>query len=218
MVSLFSNKFKSLTTDRFIRISATSDCIIKLLASLFLILSGCMISSADAQINRVEVGDRVRITAPFVDPMERIKGTISEMSGSVLVLAKEDSLIYISDSLIQTMEVSTGKKRVIGEGLLLGAVAGTVLFGAVAAIFNDACSPAERDCSSSSRNGDAFVSAGKIGLIAGTAAGALTGFFVKIDDWERTPVRIGVGVSPARKSVDQWAVEPTFSLKFPIGK
>ncbi|MCG2589470.1 hypothetical protein L6773_12900 [Rhodohalobacter sp. WB101] len=185
---------------------------------LFLLLTVIMISSADAQINRVEVGDRVRVTAPFVDPMERIKGTISEMSGTVLVLSHQDSLIYISDSLIQNLEVSTGKKRTIGEGVLIGAVAGTMIIGALSSLLNDPCRPTEINCSSASSNGDAFLSGAKIGLLSGITAGALTGFFVKIDVWERGPVRLGLGVAPTQSKVDYWDLEPKLSLKIPLGK
>lgn len=167
----------------------------------------------------MEIGDRVRVTAPFVDPMERIKGTISEMSGSVLVLSNKDSLIYISDSLIQNLEVSTGKKRVIGEGLLIGAVTGTVLFGVISAIINDPCRPTENNCSATRTrsNGDAFVSGGTMGLLAGSVAGIVSGFFIKIDDWERGPVHLGLGVAPAQSDVDEWSVKPAVSLKIPLG-
>lgn len=209
MVTLFPNKLSSLQTDSFrIGILSTSLCVI---------LTVFMISSAKAQVNRVEVGDRVRVTAPFVDPMERIKGTVSEMSGSVLVLSKRDSLIYISDSLIQKLEVSTGKKRVIAEGVLIGALTGTMVFGAISAIINDSCSPFESNCSSARSNGDAFVSGGTVGLLAGTVAGAVSGFFIKIDVWERGPVRLGIGVAPARSEVEEWSVEPAVSLKIPLG-
>lgn len=218
MVSFFPNKLNTLRTDSFKRGFVNPAYILKIFTSLFLILTLCMISFAEAQVNRVEVGDRVRVTAPFVDPMERIKGTVSEMSGSVLVLSKRDSLIYISDSLIQNLEVSTGKKRVIGEGLLIGAFTGTLLFGAVSAIIHDSCGSSENNCSPARSNGDAFVSGGKTGLITGTAVGALSGFFVQIDDWERAPVRLGIGVTSTRTDVDEWAMEPGISLKIPIGK
>lgn len=209
MVALFFNKLNPLQADS-IRIGI-------LFTSLCLILTVFMNSSAKAQVNRVEVGDRVRITAPFVDPMERIKGTVSEMSGSILVLSKRDSLIYISDSLIQNLEVSTGKKRVIAEGLLIGAITGTMVFGAISAIINDSCSPFESNCSPSRSNGDAFVSGGTVGLLAGTVAGAVSGFFIKIDDWERGAVRLGIGVAPTRSEAEEWSVEPAVSLKIPLG-
>jgi len=174
--------------------------------------------TVEAQTKRVKVGDRVRITAPFVNPDKRIMGTISELSESVVVLSRKDSLIYISESLIQNIEVSTGEKRVIGEGLLIGAIAGSILVGAVSAITNNKCSETTSECIFGESNGEAFVSGGKIGLIAGTAIGALTGFFVKIDEWERAPVRLGVGVTPASKDIDQWAVEPGISFRIPINK
>lgn len=189
---------------------------IKLL-SLLLLISLCSISYADAQINRLEIGDRVRVTAPFVDPMERIKGTVSEMSGSVLVLSKRDSLIYISDSLIQNLEVSTGKKRVIGRGLLIGAVATTVLFGATAAIINNSCGPGDNDCSVAKSNGAAFVSGGAVGLLSGAVAGAITGFFIKIDNWERTPVHVALGVAQSDTRIDDSSLHPKLSFRIPFG-
>ncbi len=83
---------------------------------------------------------------------------------------------------------------------------------------NDACGISESNCSTNESNGDAFVSGGKTGLIAGTAAGVLAGFFIKIDDWERAPVHFGIGVTPTRKDFDILAMEPSISLKIPIGK
>lgn len=184
---------------------------------LLLLISLCSISYADAQINRLEIGDRVRVTAPFVDPMERIKGTVSEMSGSVLVLSKRDSLIYISDSLIQNLEVSTGKKRVIGRGALIGAVTGAMLFGAIWAINNDVCGPVEGNCSSARSNGSAFVSGGSTGLVGGILVGAIAGFFIKIDDWERAPVRMAIGVSSINIDEERWVAKPNISVRIPLG-
>ncbi|NBC04989.1 MAG: hypothetical protein GVY20_14995 [Bacteroidetes bacterium] len=217
MVNLLPEKSNTRQADRF-KVDLIRSKWSKNTICFFLLLTVILISTADAQINRVEVGDRVRVTAPFVDPMERIKGTISEMSGSVLVLSHRDSLIYISDSLIQNLEVSTGKKRTIGEGVLIGAVAGTMIFGAVSSLLNDPCSPTEINCSSARSNGDAFLTGAKIGLISGFTAGALTGFFVKVDEWERGPVRLGLGVAPAQNKIDYWALEPKLSLRIPLGK
>jgi hypothetical protein len=184
---------------------------------LLLMISLCSISTADAQMNRLEIGDRVRVTAPFVNPMERIKGTVSEMSGSVLVLSKSDSLIYISDSLIQNLEVSTGKKRVVGRGALIGAVTGAMLFGAIWAINNDVCGPVEINCSSARSNGSAFVSGGSTGLVGGILVGAIAGFFIKIDDWERAPVRMAIGVSSIKIDEERWVAKPNVSVRIPLG-
>lgn len=185
---------------------------------LSLLITGGLHSIVHGQIKRLEIGDRVRITAPFVDPMERIQGTISEMSGSVLVLSNEDSLIYISDSLIQNLEISTGKKRVVGRGLLIGAVTGAMIFGAISAIRNDACGPVENNCSAAQSNGSAFVSGGTTGLLSGIIAGAVTGFFIKIDTWERAPARLSVGMVPVKTKIDEWAMKPNVSFRIPLSK
>lgn len=176
-----------------------------------------LLSTAGAQVTRLEVGDKVRVTAPFIDPMERIKGTISEMSGSVLVLSNRDSLIYISDSLIQNLEISTGKKRVIARGSLIGAVTGAMVFGAIAAIRNDVCGPTEVNCAASRSNGSAFLSGGTTGLLSGIVAGAITGFFIKIDTWERAPARLAIGVAPTRIDINEWSMDPNISLHIPFG-
>lgn len=217
MVNLLSEKTDTRQKEKY-RAEFVKSIWPKNVLCLVLLLTVIMISTADAQINRVEVGDRVRVTAPFVDPMERIKGTISEMSGTVLVLSHQDSLIYISDSLIQNLEVSTGKKRTIGEGLLIGAVAGTMILGALTSLLNDPCSPTEINCSSSRSNGDAFVSGAKIGLLSGITAGGLAGFFVKVDEWERGPVRLGLGMAATQNKVDHRALEPKLSIRIPLGK
>lgn len=175
-------------------------------------------SSVIAQISSLQVGDRVRVTAPFVNPKDRIKGTVSEMSGSVLVLSYKDSLIYISNSLIQSLEVSTGKKRIIGGGFLIGAVTGTMVLGAISAIRNDRCVLGEKSCFLRKSNGDAFISGGTTGLVAGSVAGAVTGFFIKIDDWERTPVHIALGVASIPSNINEHSFEPNISIKIGFGE
>ncbi len=212
MASLNFHCVNFLPTDR----SSTRFSTLKTFFFSLILIVG-FVSTSSAQVQRLEVGDRVRVTAPFVDPMERIKGTISEMSGSVLVLSNKDSLIYISDSLIQSLEISTGKKRVIGRGSLIGAVTGAMVFGAIAAIKNDVCGPSEVNCSASQSNGAAFVSGGTTGLLSGIVAGAITGFFIKIDVWERTPVRMAIGAVPNRTDINEWSVKPNVSLQIPLG-
>lgn len=66
-------------------------------------------------------------------------------------------------------------------------------------------------------NGDAFVSGGAVGLLAGSVAGVITGFFIKIDDWERAPVRLAIGVSSIPSNLNERSLEPNISFRIGFG-
>lgn len=196
---------------RFLKENASANI---LFIALFLSLG--FSSSTVGQTSPLQVGDRVRVTAPFLDPLDRIKGTVSEMSGPVLVLSNKDSLIYISDSLIQSLEISTGKKRVVGRGFLIGAVVGTMVLGSISAIRNDRCVLGESGCFLDESNGDAFISGGTTGLVVGSVAGAIAGFFIKIDRWERVPVFLAMDFAPASSYINPRSIEPKISVRLSL--
>lgn len=169
-----------------------------------------------AQIGKLEVGDRVRITAPIVD-QKKIEGTVTEVDKSVLVLSVKDSSFYISESLILRLETSTGRKRVFGRGVVIGAVTGTILSGMANSLVNNACGVGE-DCVLANRSGEAFLTGAAIGLIVGAAIGGAAGFFIKIDRWERVPFGITMGTEPVRSDFNQRTMSPTISFRFSLSE
>lgn len=184
-----------------------------LLAIFFLLID---LPDAHAQIGQLQVGDRVRITAPLVQS-SRIKGTVTELDESVLVLSVKGSSFYISESLIQNLETSIGKKRVVGRGLLIGAVSGTISFGMLAAFTNNACGFSE-DCILANRNGEAFLTGATAGLVIGGAAGAVAGFIIKVDQWERVRFGIAMDATPVPSNFNERKASPTLAFRFSFGK
>lgn len=181
--------------------------------SAFLILT-ILAPVAKAQFGEVKVGDRVRITAPFVLD-DKIRGTITELDKSVLVVSVKDSSVYISESMIQNLETSTGKRRVIGRGALIGAVSGVVLTGMTSAVINNACGLGE-DCVIANRDGEAFLRGATVGILIGVTVGTAAGFFTKVDEWERVPFRIAMDAKPVRTNISKNTVSPAISFRFSL--
>lgn len=185
---------------------------VPLAAFLFLIL----VSETKAQFGEVKVGDRVRITAPFVLE-NKISGTITELDKTVLVVSVKDSSVYISESMIQNLETSTGKRRVIGRGALIGAVTGVVLSGMTSSVINNACGVGE-DCVLANRDGEAFLKGAAIGLIVGVTVGTTAGFFMKVDQWERVPFRIAMDSESVKTNFRESSVNPVISFRFSFNR
>lgn len=173
------------------------------------------IADSSAQISQLEVGDRVRITAPLVE-QDKIAGTVTEIDNTVLVLAVKDSSFYISESMIHNLETSVGKRRVVGRGMLIGAVVGTMMSGVVSAVANNACGIGE-DCVLANRDGEAFLAGATFGLLIGAAVGTVTGFFTKIDEWERVPFSVAVESESFPVQVDKRSLNPTLTFRFSLG-
>ncbi|MDX1640503.1 MAG: hypothetical protein R3220_02310 [Balneolaceae bacterium] len=171
---------------------------------------------AHAQINKLQIGDRVRITAPLVE-QNKIMGTVKEVDKTVLVLAVKDSSFYISESLIHSMEISTGRKRLFRGGMIVGAVSGIMLSGLVHSFAKDACGVG-KDCVLANKYGEAFLISASIGLVVGAAVGGVAGFFTKVDQWERVPFGISMDAEPVRTDFNHSALSPTISVRISINK
>lgn len=172
------------------------------------------LSCTNTQAIQLEVGDRVRVTAPVIEP-DRIKGTVAELDESVMVLSVRDSSFYVAHSLIRNLETSIGKKRTVGRGFLIGSFTGTLVFGLLSIYTNNACGFAE-ECMLANRNGDAFLSGATAGLIIGGMSGAITGFFIKTDRWQKVPVSMAMDLAPASSHIQSRTIQPKISVKFTL--
>lgn len=164
------------------------------LASLLLFL-WLISSTAFAQVHGVDKGDRVRITAPNVQT-GKIKGTVDSFSSSMLTLSSRDTTLSIPFESIRTLEVSTGEKRNIGRGALIGATSGAVALGILLAATNKPCEDGDW-CFFEMTDAEAFGFGALAGSLGGAVNGAIIGTFVKTDRWKKVPVRISVAVSPS---------------------
>ena len=186
----------------------------KILISSILLLF-ITLTEVIAQISKLEIGDRVRITAPYVEQY-KIKGTVQEVDESVLVLSVKDTSFYISESMIHNLETSTGKKRVVGRGMIIGAVTGTMLTGLISAVVNNACGIGE-DCVLANRDGEAYLAGASLGLLLGAVAGTVTGFFTKIDEWERVPFGVAVEAKSIPLNIDRKKLSPSVTVRMRLG-
>lgn len=200
----------------FVRLQSINWMVASVVMIFSILFTSLTAIQAVAQISKLEVGDRVRITAPIVD-QKKIMGTVTEVDNSVLVLSVRDSSFYISESLIQRLETSTGRKRVFGRGLLIGAVTGTMLSGMVHSFLNNACGVGE-DCVLANRDGEAFIAGAAIGLIVGATVGGTAGFFTKVHQWERVPYGIAINAESVRTDFTHSTISPAISFRFSLNR
>ena len=165
---------------------------------------------AFAQVEGVEIGERVRITAPTVQP-GKIKGTVASFTASTMTLSLRDTTLLIPYASIQKAEVMNGRKRNIGKGALIGAASGAVALGIVSAATNKPCGDGDW-CFFEMSNAEAFGFGALIGALGGAVNGAIIGTFIKTDRWEEVPVRISVAVIPS--SGDYHTVGPKLVFRF----
>jgi len=91
-------------------------------------------AGAHAQMERLPIGSRLRITTPTLTPIPRI-GVLQERRDSMLFLQTQAAAFAVPVSSITRVEISTGRKlsRTGGViGLVLGAGAGGFALGCLA--------------------------------------------------------------------------------------
>ncbi len=164
-------------------------------------------SETFAQTDGVKNGDRVKILASAINE-KPIKGTVVEISSSVLAIKTKNSTFFIPYSAVNRLAISKGRKRAVGRGALTGMGLGG-LTGA--ASYSECTDEGFMSCMfRSSSRGNAFLR----GVLIGGLLGGITGIFIKIDRWERLPVKVSMSASPLYK--EDFSVNPTLSLRIPI--
>ncbi len=169
----------------------------KLVACFFssvLVYTFLMTSSASAQIAGVDKGERIRITAPTIQP-GKIKGSIDSFSASTITLSVKDSSLVIPYVSIQKAEIVNGRKRNTGRGALIGAPIGALALGIISAVSNEPCDD-ESWCFFEMSDAEAFGFGALVGALGGAINGAIIGTFVKTDRFEEVPVQISAAVFP----------------------
>ena len=144
----------------------------------------------------LEVGDRVRVTAPTVSE-EPVVGTywgIRDDMSLVLTTGDVDEPVAVPLNAVEQMEAVTGTRGHFWAGALLGALGFGAAFFAIAAASDSELVHEDYGA----------AAAGGMGLLVGAPIGGLVGALVRSDVWE--PVEL-----PAKPMV---AVHPTgrFSL------
>ena len=138
----------------------------------------------DAQVTGVEKGDKVRVTAPE-QLTAKTRGIITGISRDSLQFMRHDSVLHVSLSSIQKLEVSTGIKRSAGRGALIGAGSFGLTLGFIMMATDKTCSSDDLWCMDLFSRSDSFKLGFVSGALLGGVSGAIIGHFIKRDRWEK---------------------------------
>lgn len=197
---------------------------IHVLGTLIILLSSVILlaNPAQAQIDSLKKGDRVKLIAPSVSGKALI-GNIVMRSPSVTYLFRfrDDSTYHIPNSSIEHLSISRGKKRRTLRGAVIGAASGGLLLGIVAVATNPEPDPCDEDpyflCGAFEfSDTEAFGIGALVGGVVGAAAGAIIGTFVRADRWERVSLDISMGGMPFYK--EEYSLHPIVSFQIPVGR
>lgn len=181
-------------------------------------------TTVHAQINGLKSGDRIKLSLSAHTASQRtMVGTVAGISPSVITLTTKDSTYYFTNSLIEHLWVSEGKRRNTGRGALIGAISGGLILGITTAATNPDPDPCNEDSSlfcgiaPEFSDSEAFVIGAVVGIFGGCAAGAIIGAVIRTERWERLPLNVSVDIQPIHKT-REFGLNPTLSLRFSIGK
>lgn len=187
---------------------------LSVLVFLLLLIFSPMLARAQQQTD-IKEGDRIRLDVPSMQKRP-IVGTIGEISDYGLVLHGADSTYFIPHSSIHTLSVSTGKRRNIGKGAIIGLLGGASIGGIVGLMSYEECNEEGlMACFLHPENeGQAFALGAIVGFIPGTLIGAAIGS-AKTDRWEKVPSRMLLNMKPV--GTLQPTVKPQITLRWSIG-
>lgn len=138
------------------------------------------------QATPIAPGDRVRVTAPAVNPGP-LHGTVVSMDPDSVVLeveGREEPLAFSAAS-ITALDVSRGQKGEAVLGGILGGIAGVILGVSVYNGSKEDCGPEDSLCELGNFD-DSLVVLALAGVGAGV--GALIGSLFKSERWEAVPL------------------------------
>ena len=181
---------------------------------LFLVLAFSSLQS-EAQQPGVKVGDRVRLDVPSMQKRPMV-GYLTEINTEGLMLHDTDSTYFIPHSSVHELAISTGKRRNIGKGALIGMLGGAAIGGIVGLMSYDECTEEGfMACLLVPENeGQAFA----WGALLGTLPGSLVGIAIgsaKTDRWEKVPTRVLLDMKPV--GTLQPTLKPQVTLRWSIG-
>jgi hypothetical protein len=154
-----------------------------------------------ATTTAVIVGSRIRFQAPAV-VQGRVQGTVMSMDDRSLLISTENQTpLRVSRGDIAQLEVAVGRRRNTRKGLIIGALAGAVFVGLVAAVPKDSfCPPGDLDTQTCLDTRSTFLA---LGLPVAALYGAGIGALIKSDRWSPVPIdklQVGVGLRARPRS------------------
>ena len=183
-----------------------------LLSVLFLLVLFGPIDG-NAQPSNLNIGDRVRITAPSPNGI-RLVGTVVDYSSSVILVKTKQSEFSVPLDVVSKFEVSKGRKRRTGRGLAWGSILGMIPGGLL-------FSPKKEDTVCTTDQGLCgmdfeWLEGMMYGSLAGMVVGAIVGSTIKTDRWEERPLNLSMKLyRSGRTSI---AVNPAISLTIPLNR
>jgi len=157
----------------------------------------------------IVAGSKVRFRAPAVS-QRRVQGRVTEMDDSSLLISTENEKPFrVSRQAITQLEVAVARRGNARKGLIIGAVAGAVFVGLVAAV------PAEAACPTALLGDPQCLESRDLLLAAGlpvlALGGAGIGALIKSDRWAAVPLtKVHMTLAPTRGR----SVGLTLSLRF----
>lgn len=195
-------------------IKAHSFAQVSFLLVVFMVLAFSPLQSK-AQPTGVKVGDRVRLDVPSIQKRPMI-GNLSEINAHGLVLHGTDSTYFIPHSSVHELSVSTGNRRNIGKGAMIGLLGGAALGGIIGIISYEECTEEGfMACFMAPENqGQAFALGAVLGALPGSLVGVAIGS-AKTDRWEKVPTRLLLNLEPVGSM--QPIIKPQVTLRWSIG-
>ncbi|NIN73076.1 MAG: hypothetical protein GTO46_14345 [Gemmatimonadetes bacterium] len=149
----------------------------------------------------VQAGDRVRVTAPTIDP-DMLVGTLVSLRADTCVLKVDDLWLPLAlpRTSVTKLEVQRGRKSKAGLGAGVGFVTGAVIGGLLGSYWGqESCGWMEIPCIKK----PAATVLGALGFgLAGAGIGALVGSRIRVDRWEEVPLdQLRITLLPQRRGL-----------------
>ena len=151
----------------------------------------------EAQAPELAVGARVRVTSPR-HHFNRDVATVTELRGDSIVLTSKMGTRAVALSNVTRLDVSTGTRRNVRRGALIGLGVGALFGLTMTDEAMDECSDQLLLCPTPATDGEMEVAGALVSGVAGAAIGAIVGAFVRTERWENRSPAVTAAINPGR--------------------
>lgn len=191
-----------------------------MLASTLALMSGAM-SNVYAQLSkkRPAAGDRIRVVVPATDRTP-IEGRILDLDADMLHIDTGGQLpLVIPRGDIQALFVHHERRTGL-TGTVIGGLAGSVVFGGLAAASWEPCEQTDTwsFCFRPASRGSAFGRGAALGAVPGLLIGMIVGSLANSDEWRAVDLDITFATETLPAPVAGRTSSPTVRLVIPLGR